>query len=35
MKSVRMLEAGKPLEEQEIPIPQIGEKDILVRVRAA
>ena len=35
MKSVRMIEAGKPLEEQDIPIPNIGEKDILVRVRAA
>ena len=35
MKSVRMVEIGKPLEFQEIPIPQIGEKDILVRVRAA
>ena len=35
MKSVRMVEAGKPLELQEIPIPTIGEKDILVRVRAA
>ena len=35
MKSVRMLEAGKPLELQNIPIPNIGEKDILVRVHAA
>src|SRR5215207_3036178 len=35
MKSVRMIAAGKPLELQEIPIPGIGEKDILVRVRAA
>ncbi|HAV78828.1 MAG TPA: alcohol dehydrogenase [Anaerolineae bacterium] len=35
MKSIRMLEAGKPLEFQEIPIPSIGENDILVRVRAA
>jgi len=35
MKSVRMIEAGKPLELQEIPVPNIGEKDILVRVRAA
>jgi len=35
MKSVRMIETGKPLELQEIPIPDIGEKDILVRVRAA
>ena len=35
MKSVRMIEAGKPLELQEIPVPKIGEKDVLVRVRAA
>lgn len=35
MKSIRMVEAGKPLEAQTIPIPNIGEKDILVRVRAA
>lgn len=35
MKSVRMTETGKPLEFQEIPIPSIGEKDVLVRVRAA
>jgi propanol-preferring alcohol dehydrogenase len=30
-----MVEAGKPLEAQTIPIPNIGEKDILVRIRAA
>ena len=35
MKSVRMVEAGKPLELQEISIPQISAKDVLVRVRAA
>jgi D-arabinose 1-dehydrogenase-like Zn-dependent alcohol dehydrogenase len=35
MKAVRMLEAGQPLVLQEIPIPWIGEKDILVRVCAA
>jgi propanol-preferring alcohol dehydrogenase len=35
MKAVRMIEAGKWLEAQEIPIPEIGDKDILVRVRAA
>ena len=35
MKSVRMVESGKPLEEQDIPIPNIGERDILVRIRAA
>ena len=35
MKSVRMIATGKPLELQEIPIPGIGEKDILLRVKAA
>ncbi|MCI0551761.1 MAG: zinc-binding dehydrogenase [Anaerolineae bacterium] len=35
MKSVRMIEAGKPLQLQEIPMPEIGAKDILLRVRAA
>ena len=35
MKAVRMVEAGKSLQLQEIPIPDIGGKDILVRVRAA
>ncbi len=35
MKSVRMVETGKPLLLQDIPIPNIGEKDVLVRVRAA
>lgn len=35
MKAVRLIQVGKPLELQEIPIPVIGEKDILVGVRAA
>jgi propanol-preferring alcohol dehydrogenase len=35
MKAIRMVEAGKPLELQNIPIPPVGDKDILVRVRAA
>lgn len=35
MKAVRMTEVGKALQLQEIPVPKIGEKDILVRVRAA
>jgi propanol-preferring alcohol dehydrogenase len=35
MKSIRMVEASKPLELQEVPVPDIGEQDILVRVRAA
>ncbi|HUE99949.1 MAG TPA: zinc-binding dehydrogenase [Anaerolineales bacterium] len=35
MKAIRMIEAGKPLELCEIPIPPAGEEDVLVRVRAA
>lgn len=35
MKAIRMVEAGKPLELQHIPIPSAGEGDVLVRVRAA
>ncbi|MCL4259550.1 MAG: alcohol dehydrogenase catalytic domain-containing protein, partial [Anaerolineales bacterium] len=35
MKAVRLTQIGHPLELQEIPVPPIGEKDILVRVRAA
>jgi len=35
MKAVRMVQVGKPLENFDIPVPTIGEKDILVRVRAA
>ena len=34
MKAVRMIEACKPLELQEIPVPSFGEEDVLVRVRA-
>jgi 2-desacetyl-2-hydroxyethyl bacteriochlorophyllide A dehydrogenase len=35
MKAVRMTQVGQPLELHEIPIPEVGESDILVRVRAA
>jgi 2-desacetyl-2-hydroxyethyl bacteriochlorophyllide A dehydrogenase len=35
MKAVRLVEVGKPLVMQEIPIPALGQKDILVRVKAA
>jgi propanol-preferring alcohol dehydrogenase len=35
MKAVRMVEAGKPLELQEIPVPSIGGDEVLVRIRAA
>ena len=35
MKAVRLVETGKPLEMQDIPIPAIGDRDVLVRVKAA
>lgn len=35
MKAVRMIEPGMPLQMREIPVPAIGENDILVRIRAA
>ena len=35
MKAIRMVEPGKPLELQQIPIPTAGEEDVLVRVRAS
>ena len=35
MKAVRLVQVGQPLENQEVPIPLVGEKDVLVRVHAA
>lgn len=35
MKAVRLVQPGQPLVMQEIPIPDIGSRDILVRVMAA
>lgn len=35
MKAVRLVEIGKPLQEQEIPLPPVGDRDVLVRVEAA
>jgi propanol-preferring alcohol dehydrogenase len=35
MKAVRLLQPGQRLENQEIEIPKIGAKDLLVRVKAA
>jgi propanol-preferring alcohol dehydrogenase len=35
MKAIRFIGVKKPLEMQEIPIPKIGERDILVKVKAA
>jgi len=35
MKAVQIVEVGAPLEERELPVPEIGERDVLVRVKAA
>ena len=35
MRAVRLIEIGKPLEMQEIPVPVVGAGEVLVRVRAA
>jgi D-arabinose 1-dehydrogenase-like Zn-dependent alcohol dehydrogenase len=34
MKAVRLIETLKPLQAQELPKPDIGERDVLVRVKA-
>lgn len=35
MKAVRLVEIGKPLEMQEVPMPSVDARDALVRVKAA
>lgn len=35
MKAVRLIQPGRPLEAHEIPIPEPGPRDVLVRVKAA
>jgi 2-desacetyl-2-hydroxyethyl bacteriochlorophyllide A dehydrogenase len=35
MKAVRFIGVNQPLQMQEIPVPEIGERDILVKVKAA
>ncbi|MBM4431265.1 MAG: zinc-binding dehydrogenase [Chloroflexi bacterium] len=35
MKAIRLVEIGKPLQMQEVTVPQVGERDVLVRIRAA
>lgn len=35
MKAVRLVAIGQPLQMQEVPLPTIGERDVLVRIRAA
>jgi 2-desacetyl-2-hydroxyethyl bacteriochlorophyllide A dehydrogenase len=35
MKAVRLIKPGQPLEMQEVPMPSVGAKDVLVKVKAA
>ncbi len=35
MKAIRLVEVGRPLELQDVPVPTPGEREALVRVRAA
>ncbi len=35
MKAIRLVEVGRPLQAQEIPIPKAGPNDVLVQVKAA
>ncbi|PYK24977.1 MAG: alcohol dehydrogenase [Verrucomicrobia bacterium] len=35
MRAVRLVQIGKPLEEADIPIPETGSSDVLIRVAAA
>jgi 2-desacetyl-2-hydroxyethyl bacteriochlorophyllide A dehydrogenase len=35
MKAVRLIQPGRPLEMQDIPVPAVGPRDVLVRIKAA
>ena len=35
MKAVRLVEVGQPLEIHDIPVPEVGTQDVLVKVKAA
>jgi propanol-preferring alcohol dehydrogenase len=35
MKAVRLVKPGQALEMHEVPMPSVGAKDVLVRVKAA
>ncbi len=35
MKAVQLVEIGQPLELREVPVPEIGDRDVLVRIKAA
>ncbi len=35
MRAVRLVQVGQPLQMQEVPLPQVAETDVLVRIKAA
>ncbi len=35
MKAVRLVHAGHPLKMQELPVPDVGARDVLIRIKAA
>jgi len=35
MKAVRLIQPGQPLRMQELPVPEVGSRDVLIRVMAA
>ena len=35
MKAIRLMQPGRPLELQEVNVPTVGARDVLVRVKAA
>src|SRR5881398_1071271 len=35
MRAVRLVQVGKALEQADIPIPEVGSSDVLIRVAAA
>jgi D-arabinose 1-dehydrogenase-like Zn-dependent alcohol dehydrogenase len=35
MKAVRLVKIGQPLELHDIPVPDVGTQDVLVKVKAA
>src|ERR1700730_5891266 len=35
MRAVRLVEVGKPLEDADVPIQEIGPSDVLIRIAAA
>ena len=35
MRAVRLVQIGKPLENADVPVPEIGPTEVLIRVAAA